>query len=315
MALMFLMDAWDALKIVAVGAIGLITAALIGSGWGAIVVGLGLLLLGLIEYWDELAGAVEGVISWFDNLGAAGKAAIMLVLAPIAPLLAGLLAVREAIGLILNPQKRQKWWNAIQEGLDGIINTVSGIIDWVIRLFTDPLGAIGQLFQFIKDGIQELLGRIGGEAANEEGTGGLGPTNMGGIAGSFLEGAAVGGAAASLGGPIGTVTGAAIGGTANAIDEHIYDIPVMQKGGFVERSGLAYLHSNEMVVPQHMFADADVNNGAQTGGGTPSGTGGGTTVNVNIGDGNGDIDDRRARQIGRIARRSIAEQRRFEDGR
>lgn len=298
------------LKVIAIAAIGAITAALIGSGWGAIIVALGLLLLLLIEYWDELAGAVEGAISWFDNLGPAGKAAILMILAPMSPLLAGLLAVREAIGLILNPQKRQEWWNAIQAGLDGLLNTIKSIIDWVILLFTDPMAAIGQLFQWIKGGIQELLSLVGGQSSGEGGGGGIQGT------GSSVAAGAAAGAAAGSAIPGAETVGSAIGGTAGLVDEHVYDLPVLQKGGFIKSSGLAFLHSNEMVVPEHMFANADVNTGAQTGGGrTSGGGGGGTTVNVNVQGGDGNIDDRRARQIGRIARRSIAEQRRFEDGR
>jgi len=297
------------LKVIAIAAIGAITAALVGSGWGAIIVGIGLLLLLLMEYWDELAGAVEGAISWFDNLGPAGKAAIMAILLPLSPLLATLLAVREAIGLILNPQKRQKWWNAIQNGIDGIIDTVKGIIDWVILLFTDPMSALGQLYQSIMRGINNILGRLGGQSGRQGGGDGIQGTGS-----SVLAGAAAGAAAGSVIPGVGTVTGAVVGGTAGLVDEHVFDLPVLQKGGFIQRSGLAYLHSNEMVVPQHMFADADVNTGAQTGGGRTTATGG-TTVNVNIqGDGS-DIDDRRARQIGRIARNSVAEQRRYEDGR
>ena len=75
-------------------AMKLFRLALIATGIGAIVVGIGL----LIANFDKVQAAVQGAIKWFDKLGPVGKGLVTALL-PIIPLMKGLVSALEFFGL------------------------------------------------------------------------------------------------------------------------------------------------------------------------------------------------------------------------
>lgn len=75
-------------------AMKLFRLALIATGIGAIVVGIGL----LIANFDKVQAAVQGAIKWFDKLGPVGKGLVTALL-PIIPLMKGLVSALEFFGV------------------------------------------------------------------------------------------------------------------------------------------------------------------------------------------------------------------------
>jgi hypothetical protein len=75
-------------------AMKLFRLALIATGIGAIVVGIGL----LIANFDKVSAAVQGAIKWFDKLGPVGKGLVTALL-PIIPLMKGLVSALEFFGV------------------------------------------------------------------------------------------------------------------------------------------------------------------------------------------------------------------------
>ncbi|CAB4162427.1 hypothetical protein UFOVP775_38 [uncultured Caudovirales phage] len=75
-------------------AMKLFRLALIATGIGAIVVGIGL----LIANFDKVQAAVQGAIKWFDKLGPVGKGLVSALL-PIIPLMKGLVSALEFFGV------------------------------------------------------------------------------------------------------------------------------------------------------------------------------------------------------------------------
>jgi hypothetical protein len=76
-------------------AMKLFRLALIATGIGALVVGLGL----LIANWDKVTEAVRNTIKWFDKLGPVGKGLISALL-PIIPLIKGIVSALEYFGVV-----------------------------------------------------------------------------------------------------------------------------------------------------------------------------------------------------------------------
>jgi hypothetical protein len=75
-------------------AMKLFRLALIATGIGALVVGIGL----LIANWDKVTEAVKNTINWFNKLGPVGKGLVSALL-PIIPLLKGIVSALEFFGL------------------------------------------------------------------------------------------------------------------------------------------------------------------------------------------------------------------------
>jgi hypothetical protein len=75
-------------------AMKLFRLALIATGIGAIVVGIGL----LIANFDKVSAAVQGAIKWFDKLGPVGKGLVSALL-PIIPLMKGIISALEFFGV------------------------------------------------------------------------------------------------------------------------------------------------------------------------------------------------------------------------
>jgi hypothetical protein len=76
-------------------AMKLFRLALIATGIGALVVGIGL----LIANWDKVTEAVRNTIKWFDKLGPVGKAVVS-VLFPIIAVVKGIVSVLEYFGVV-----------------------------------------------------------------------------------------------------------------------------------------------------------------------------------------------------------------------
>jgi hypothetical protein len=76
-------------------AMKLFRLALIATGIGALVVGLGL----LIANWDKVTEAVRNTIKWFDKLGPTAKVVVS-VLLPIIPLIKGIVSALEYFGVV-----------------------------------------------------------------------------------------------------------------------------------------------------------------------------------------------------------------------
>jgi hypothetical protein len=92
----------------------------------------------------------------------------------------------------------------------------------------------------------------------------------------------------------------------------------LDKGGFVEDSGLAMLHSNEYVIPADKMGSigANANVGAMPETQTQTtNTSGDTYITVNVDNSDGEFDDRKARKIGRIANKEARKNRRQTEGR
>jgi hypothetical protein len=77
-------------------AMKLFRLALIATGIGALVVGLGL----LIANWDKVTEAVRNTIKWFDKLGPAGKAVMSILSFGLLPIIKGVTAALEYFGVI-----------------------------------------------------------------------------------------------------------------------------------------------------------------------------------------------------------------------
>jgi hypothetical protein len=75
-------------------AMKLFRLALIATGIGALVVGIGL----LIANWDKVTEAVQNTINWFNKLGPVGKGLVSALL-PIIPLLKGIVSALEFFGV------------------------------------------------------------------------------------------------------------------------------------------------------------------------------------------------------------------------
>lgn len=76
-------------------AMKLFRLALIGTGIGAIVVGLGL----LIANWDKVTEGVKGAIKWFDKLGPVAKTVVSLLF-PIIAVVKGIVSALEYFGVV-----------------------------------------------------------------------------------------------------------------------------------------------------------------------------------------------------------------------
>lgn len=77
-------------------ALKLFRLALIATGIGALVVGLGL----LIANWDKVTEAVRNTIKWFDKLGPAGKTVMSILSLGLLPIIKGVTAALEYFGVI-----------------------------------------------------------------------------------------------------------------------------------------------------------------------------------------------------------------------
>lgn len=88
-------------------AMKLFRLALIATGIGALVVGLGL----LIANWDKVTEAVRGVIKWFDKLGPVAKTVVSLLF-PIIAVVKGIVSALEYFGVVDDEQTAKMKANA-----------------------------------------------------------------------------------------------------------------------------------------------------------------------------------------------------------
>lgn len=287
---------------VVVGA-GVMASALIATGVGAIIVGIGIAILLVMKHWDALKAAfVNGAEAIASAAGDAWDKVVNFV----------------------DPDPNLDWLYNIESTMDRIVDLGWSVINWFKKLVTNPLAALGDAWQFIWDGIEWIIKNLGGNVPDSPDDlipgRGVAGGDSGGLGGAFVRGAATGGIFGGAFGGIGALPGAAIGGTANAISEGLFGRS-LNTGGYVEEDGYAYLHSDEWVIPQDDLerlaggADTGVDMGRKS---SPnvSGEQQGTSVNVQIDNsGGGRIDDRRARQIARITNRTMNNRMRREDGR
>jgi len=253
-----------------------------------------------------VTGAIATIGGLFAGLVASVVAGAGIMASALIATGVGAIIVGIGVAILALIKHWDKLKNAVRNATRAIASFIDDMLGPLDNMVVRLLQAIGLLKQM------QGLAPAPGMGESQEGSG------LGSIFAKTAAGAGAGAVAGSVIPGAGTAGGAAIGGLAG-----LADATVLQKGGYVSEGGLAFLHSDEFVIPADMangaFADADIGAGANAGGARRSSGGGmrsGAQVQVQIDNsGSGQIDERRAQRIGEVMIRQQRRQRRREDGR
>lgn len=117
------------------------------------VIGVLITLAGVIIWiamnMQKTVDIIESFFEWFNNLPGPIKAVLALLLGPF---LLSLMFLKELLMFIMNPEETvARWWEDLQEGIQGIEETLFDFFDGIIGYILDTIGWLVDMVKWIED--------------------------------------------------------------------------------------------------------------------------------------------------------------------